>query len=72
MERFIEKLDRDRRLSRRFNLRTALRVRVRRSDAAERSEGRIGHRSAAVRLHSLTFSSLRMSSVDTSNRRNRS
>jgi hypothetical protein len=36
MERFIEKLDRDRRLSRRFNLRTALRVRVRRSDAAER------------------------------------
>lgn len=35
MERFIEKLDSDRRLSRRHSLRTGLRVRVRRSDAAE-------------------------------------
>ena len=40
--------------------------------AAERGEGRDGHRSAAVRVHSLTFSSLSVSSVDTSNRRNRS
>ena len=36
MERFLEKLDRDRRLSRRHSLRAALRVRVRRSDIAER------------------------------------
>jgi Tfp pilus assembly protein PilZ len=36
MERFIEKLERDRRLSRRYSLKTALRVRVRRSDGGER------------------------------------
>ena len=35
MERFIEKLDSDRRLSRRHNLRTGLRVRVRRSEVGE-------------------------------------
>jgi hypothetical protein len=35
MERFIEKLDRDRRLSRRHPVRTGLRVRVHRSNAAE-------------------------------------
>jgi hypothetical protein len=35
MERFIEKLDRHRRLSRRHALRTGLRVRVRRANAAE-------------------------------------
>jgi hypothetical protein len=35
MEHFIEKLDSDRRLSRRHSLRTGLRVRLRRSDAAE-------------------------------------
>jgi hypothetical protein len=35
MERFIEKLDRDRRLSRRHNLRAALRIRLRKSDLAE-------------------------------------
>jgi hypothetical protein len=36
MECFIEKLDSDRRLSRRHNLRTGLRVRVRRPDGVER------------------------------------
>jgi len=36
MERLIEKLDSDRRLSQRHNLRTGLRVRVRRSEAGER------------------------------------
>jgi PilZ domain len=36
MDRFIEKFERDRRLSRRYNLKTPLRVRVRRSDLAER------------------------------------
>jgi PilZ domain len=35
MDRFVEKLDSDRRLSRRHNLKTALRVRVRKSDLAE-------------------------------------
>ena len=35
MERFVEKLERDRRLSRRYSLKTALRVRVRRSDGGE-------------------------------------
>jgi Tfp pilus assembly protein PilZ len=35
MERFIEKLDRDRRLSRRHSLRTGLRVRMRRLEAKE-------------------------------------
>src|SRR5262249_3174667 len=38
MERFLEKLDRDRRLSRRHNLSAPLRVRLRRSDLAERGE----------------------------------
>ena len=37
MERFLEKLDRDRRLSRRHSLRAPLRIRVRKSDIAERS-----------------------------------
>ena len=36
MERFLEKLDRDRRLSRRHSLRAPLRVRLRKSDVAER------------------------------------
>ena len=36
MERFFEKLDRDRRLSRRHSLRAPLRVRVRRSDIDEK------------------------------------
>ena len=36
MERFLEKLDRDRRLSRRHKLRAALRIRLRKSDLAER------------------------------------
>ncbi len=36
MERFLEKLDRDRRLSRRHSLRAPLRVRLRKSDIAER------------------------------------
>jgi hypothetical protein len=36
MERFLEKLDRDRRLSRRHSLRAPMRVRVRKSDTAER------------------------------------
>lgn len=36
MERFIERLDSDRRLSRRHSVRTELRVRVRRPDAGER------------------------------------
>jgi hypothetical protein len=35
MERFVEKLDSDRRLSQRHNLRAPLRVRVRRSEAGE-------------------------------------
>jgi Tfp pilus assembly protein PilZ len=35
MERFIERFDRDRRLSRRHSLRAALRIRIRRSTAAE-------------------------------------
>jgi hypothetical protein len=35
MERFVEKLDSDRRLSHRHNLRAPLRVRVRRSEAGE-------------------------------------
>jgi Tfp pilus assembly protein PilZ len=38
MEHFVEKLDSDRRLSRRHALKTGLRVRVRRSDTAERRE----------------------------------
>jgi len=38
MEHFLEKLDRDRRLSRRHNLQAPLRVRLRRSDLAERGE----------------------------------
>jgi len=36
MERFLEKMDRDRRLSRRQSLRAPLRIRVRKSDVAER------------------------------------
>ena len=36
MERFLEKLDHDRRLSRRHSLRAPLRVRMRKSDIAER------------------------------------
>jgi Tfp pilus assembly protein PilZ len=36
MERFLEKIDRDRRLSRRHSLRAPLRIRVRKSDIAER------------------------------------
>ena len=36
MERFLEKLDHDRRLSRRHSLRASLRVRVRKTDLAER------------------------------------
>lgn len=38
MERFLEKFDRDRRLSRRHSFRAPLRVRLRRSDLAERGE----------------------------------
>jgi len=36
MERFLEKMDRDRRLSRRHSLRAPLRIRIRKSDVAER------------------------------------
>jgi hypothetical protein len=36
MERFIEKFIADRRLSRRYSLKAGLRLRLRRSDAAER------------------------------------
>ena len=36
MERFLERMDRDRRLSRRHSLRAPLRIRVRKSDVAER------------------------------------
>ena len=36
MERFLEKLNHDRRLSRRHNLRAALRIRLRKSNLAER------------------------------------
>ena len=37
MERFIEKLDHDRRLSRRYSLRAPLRVRMRKSNLAEQA-----------------------------------
>jgi hypothetical protein len=36
MEHFLEKMDRDRRLSRRHSLRAPLRIRMRKSDVAER------------------------------------